>query len=161
LFLLVLAAYLVVGRKNAYDTLTDVAYSTVIAATALAIANADKYATALWDPAVIALAWIAPVVAGYPWRYGLGRALRFTAALGFVLVLRVAVGTAKYVTGILTTTVARSQDQIGMGQSKALVLEDAWSWVGIVLVIAVIGMLFLFGRKGTKALRVMGAVLLL
>ena len=161
LFLLVLAAYLVVGRKNAYDTLTDVAYSTVIAATALAIANADKYATALWDPAVIALAWIAPVVAGYPWRYGLGRALRFTATLGFFLVLGVAVGKGKYVTGILTTTVARSQDQIGMGQSKALVLHDAWTWVGAVLVIAVIGMLFLLGRKGTKALRVMGAVLLL
>jgi putative flippase GtrA len=161
LFLLVLAAYLVVGRKNAYDTLTDVACSTVIAATALAVANADKYATGLWDPAVIALAWIAPVVAGYPWRYGLGRALRFTATLAFFLVIGIAVGKGKYVTGILTTTVARSQSQIGMGQSKSLVLQDAWSWVGAVLVIALIGMVFLLGRKGTTPLRVMGVVLLL
>jgi putative flippase GtrA len=161
LFLLVLAAYLVVGRENAYDTLTDVAYSTVIAAVALALANADKYATALWDPVVIALAWIAPVVAGYPWRYGLGRALRFTTTLGFFVVVGIAVGKGKYVTGILTTTVARSQSQIGMGQSKALVLQDAWAWVGVVVVIALAGMLFLLGRRGTGALRVMGAVLLL
>ena len=56
LFLLALSAYLVVGRNNSYDTLTDVACSSVIAAALLALANAGKYASALWDPFVIALA---------------------------------------------------------------------------------------------------------
>jgi putative flippase GtrA len=161
LFLLVLSAYLVVGRKNAYDTLTDVAYSTVIAAAALALANADKYATGLWDPAVVALACLAPVVQGYPWRYGLGRALRFVITLGTFLGLGIAVGKNKYVIGIMTTTVNRSKAQIGMGQPASVVLHDAWGWVGLILVIALVGLLLLFLPRNPAALRVMGVVLML
>lgn len=145
LFLLALSAYLVVGRQNAYDTLTDVACSTVIAGAVLALANADKYATGLWDPVVIGLACCAPPMAGYPWRYGVGRALRFAVALGAFLAAGLAIGKAKYVEGIMTTTVARSSSQIGMGEPGSLVLHDAWNWVGLVLVLGVLGMLFLLG----------------
>jgi putative flippase GtrA len=169
LFLLVLSAYLVVGRAQAYDTLTDVAYSTVIAALCLALANADKYATALWDPIVVGLALCAPVVHGYPWRYGFGRALRFTATVAAFVIIGLAVGKAKYVTGILTTTVARSSTQVGMGQPASLVVQDAWRWVGPVLAIALIGaiiLLFLGGRvasgsKGRGAVALMGMLLFL
>jgi putative flippase GtrA len=139
LFLLVLSAYLVVGRKNAYDTLTDVACSTVIAGVVLALANADKYATALWDPVVIGLAICAPPMAGYSWRYGIGRGLRFTVTLGVYLAVGLAVGKAKYIQGILYTTVNRSSSQLGMGQPASLVLHDAWKWVGLVVVLTVIG----------------------
>ena len=146
LFLLALSAYLVVGRKNAYDTLTDVACSTVIAGGLLAVANAGKYATALWDPVVIGLACCAPPLAGYSWRYGIGRGLRFAVTLGAFLAVGVAIGKAKYVKGILQTTVARSSKQIGMGEPASLVLHDAWNWVGRVLVLAVLGLLILAGR---------------
>lgn len=139
LFLLVLAAYLVVGRKNAYDTLTDVACSTVVAAGVLALANADKYATALWDPVVIGLACCTPPIAGYPWRYGVGRALRFSVTLVALLAAGLAVGKSKYIQGILYTTVARSSNQLGMGQPASLVLHDAWRWIGVVLVFAAVG----------------------
>lgn len=146
LFLLVLSAYLVVGRENTYDTLTDVACSTVVAAAVLALANADKYATALWDPVVVGLALVAPPVAGYPWRYGIGRALRFAVTLALFLGAGLAVGKAKYIQGIMSTTVNRSSSQAGMGQPASLVLHEAWGWIGVVIVLAAIGALLAFVR---------------
>lgn len=161
LFLLALSTYLVVGRKNAYDTLTDVACSTVIAAATLALSNADKYATALWDPVVVLLALLVPVFHGYPWRYGLGRALRYTITLGAILTLGIAVGKHKYIVGILTTTVNRSQEQIGMGEPGSAVLRDAWGWVGLVVILAFAGLLLLCLPRTPGALRIMGVVLML
>ncbi|HEX3962630.1 MAG TPA: GtrA family protein [Trebonia sp.] len=161
LFLLALSAYLVLGRKNAYDTLTDVAISTVTAGAVLALANADKYATALWDPVVIGLAFCAPPMAGYAWRYGIGRALRVAVTLGAFLAVGLAVGKAKYVQGILYTTVNRSSSQLGMGQPASLVLHDAWKWVGYVVVLAIIGALFLLGSKRRFPDAMRGALLLL
>jgi putative flippase GtrA len=139
LFLLVLATYMAVGRENAYDTLTDVACSTVIAAFLLALANADKYTTALWDPVIVGLACCAPPMAGYPWRYGVGRALRFSVTVATFLVIGIAIGKAKYLHGILFTTVARSGGQVGMNQPASVVLHDAWNWVGVVIVLTLAG----------------------
>lgn len=149
LFLLALASYLVAGRRNVYDTLTDIACSSVIAAALLALANADKYATALWDPVVVGLAWCAPPTVGYPWRYGLGRALRFGTTLVMFLGIGLAVGKAKYIRGIMYTTVARSSTQIGMGQPASLVLHDSWLWIGAALTAAMVGafLLLLIGRR--------------
>lgn len=143
LFLVALSAYLVVGRSNAYDTLTDVAYSTVIAGAVLALANADKYATALWDPVVVGLACCAPPLAGHPWRYGVGRALRFSVTLWAFLAVGLAIGKAKYIKGILYTTVARSSAQAGMGQPASLVLHNAWKWAGLAVVLTVLGVVVL------------------
>jgi hypothetical protein len=167
LFLLVLSAYLVIGREGSYDTLTDVACSTVIAGAVLAVANADKYATALWDPVVIGLACCAPPMAGYSWRYGIGRGLRFAVPLGAFLAVGLAVGKAKYIKGILNTTVNRTSAQIGMRQPASLVLSDTWNWIGIVLVLAVLGMLLVlvsrsrFPRARRGALLALCLVLLL
>jgi hypothetical protein len=143
LFLLVLSAYLVAGRKNAYATLTGTAYSTVIAGAILALANAMKYATALWDPVIIGLACCAPLLAGYSWRYSVNRALRLAVTLGAFLAVGLAIGKSKYIHGILYTTVNRSSHYAEMGQPASLVLHDAWKWVGLVVVLAVIGALIL------------------
>jgi putative flippase GtrA len=167
LFLLALSACLVVGRQNAYDTLTDIACSTVIAGAVLALANADKYATALWDPVVIGLACCAPSMAGYPWRYGVGRALRFAVTLGAFLVAGLAVGKAEYLEGIMTSTVARWSSRVGMGQPASLVVHEAWNWVGLVLVLGLLGVFLLLGSgsrfphatRGSLAL--LGVLLLL
>lgn len=143
LFLLALASYLAIGREHAYKNLSDVALSTILAATILALANACKYATALWDPVVIGLALCAPPMAGYSWRYGLERALQFVLVLSSLLVIGISIGKAKYIHGILSTTIARSSTTAGMGQPASLVITDAWQWVGIVFVAAAIGTVLL------------------
>lgn len=160
LFLLALSAYLVAGRQGSYDTLTDIARSTVIAGGVLALANATKYATALWDPVVFGIAWCTPVIDGYSWRYGLGRAIRFTAAVLASLAIGISIGKAKYIQGILTTTLNRSASQIGMGQSASLVFHDTWIWVGPVLVITLIGACLIPLAERNRPLTALGAILL-
>jgi hypothetical protein len=79
-----------------------------------------------------------------------------------------AVGKAKYIRGILYTTVARSSTQIGMGQPTSLVLHETWEWIGAVLLIAAAGALLLviLGRRlfpgaGTGSLLALASVLVL
>jgi putative flippase GtrA len=155
MFLLVLAAYLVIGRPS-----TNVGPgSIVLAAAVLALANACKYSTALWDPVIIGLALTAPLTAGYSWRYGLGRALRFTVTLAAFIGIGLSFGGSTYVRGILFTTVNRSPRQVDMGQPASLVLHDAWAWVGVVVVLALAGAVLLFrDKRGLPA--AMGLVLL-
>ncbi len=146
LFLLALAVYLTIGLADdgslRYAALTGVAAPVI-----LGVANATKYATGLWDPLVIGLALCAPVLAGRTWRYGAGRAARFTAVLAAVLGASLAIGKGKYLHGIMTTTVDRSKKAAGMGQSTVLVLHAAWQWIGVVVVIAAAGMVILAFSK--------------
>jgi Dolichyl-phosphate-mannose-protein mannosyltransferase len=74
LFLLALASYLTVGRDN-NGSLGAAGLSGIVAPLVLALANATKYATALWDPIVIGLVVCASVLARRSWRYGAGRAM--------------------------------------------------------------------------------------
>jgi putative flippase GtrA len=161
LFLLVLSAYLVIGRESSYDKLTDVAISTVIAGAVLALANADKYATALWDPVIIGLACCTPPMAGYSWRYGVSRALRFTVVLGVFLGVGLAIGKSKYIRGIMWTTVDRSSAQAEMGQPASLVLHDAVNWVGYVVALAVLGAAFLLLARSSRFPRAKGGAVAL
>jgi hypothetical protein len=160
LFLLALASYLTIGRDHTYNTLTDVALSTVLTAVILALANACKYATALWDPVVIGLACCAPPMAGYTWRYGWGRAIQLLIALASLLTVGIAIGKAKYIQGILYTTLDRSSNNSGMGQSPTIVFNEAWQWVGVVFVIAAIGVLLLLSERRSTPYLVMGFVLM-
>jgi hypothetical protein len=57
-----------------------------------------------------------------------------------------ALGGPDYVTGLLTTTVARSPG----GSSALLVLTDAWKWVGLVCVIAVLGLALCILRRKNR-----------
>lgn len=159
LFLVALASYLAIGRKS--DTLTTVACSTVLAPSILALANAAKYASALWDPIVIGLSICGPVMASSSWRYGIGRATRFTAVLTFLLAAGLAIGKRKYIQGILYTTIARSSRQAGMGQPASLVFHDAWKWAGVVIVIAAIGAVLLFFSGPRSPFAAAGALLAL
>jgi putative flippase GtrA len=158
-FLLALSAYLVIGKEKSYDTLTDVACSTVIAGAVLAVANADKYATALWDPVVIGLACCTPPMAGRSWKYGIGRGLRFAVPLGAFLAVGLAVGKGKYLRGILWTTVNRSSNQADMGQPASLILRLTWDWIGYVVIAAVLGaVLLLLSRRKSFPRASRGAV---
>ena len=68
LFLLALSTYLAVRKDRRRDSLTSAANKVVIAAAALALANATKYASGLWDPIVLRIRrCCSPVLTGRSW----------------------------------------------------------------------------------------------
>ncbi len=105
----------------------------LLAALVMALANAAKYASALWDPAVIALAIAASWHAG-PWRRLL-RASRIgiycACALGIALFQ---FGGAAYEHGVLFTTLARTSS----ATPGLTVLGDGFDFVGPVAVLSLL-----------------------
>jgi hypothetical protein len=105
----------------------------VAAGCVLALANATKYASALFDPVVMAVA----VLAGYPrpggkaaWRRG---ALVFSCTTVLILGFLEA-GRGWYLTGVSQTTLARPS-----GLAPALViLASSWDWIGVIVVAGLI-----------------------
>ncbi len=140
LFLLTLSAYLTIGYKR-QETMTSAVLVNVAAPVALALADAAKYATVLWNPVVIGLTVCGPVLAGSTWKHGLGRAARFIAALAGLIGFGLAIGKGKYITGIEYTTLSRSQELSGMDQPASLVFHDTWFWISVVLVLAAAGLI--------------------
>lgn len=130
LFLMAAAAWCAVacGKRD------DSAMLVVAGAVLLALANATKYATALFDPVIFALAALG--VAEHRGRKpAQGRA-------GFLAVLAVgmcafllAIGGPLYVTGVTSTTLARKSGV----DSPPVVLTDSAKWIGPVLVLAALG----------------------
>ena len=104
----------------------------VAAGILLALANATKYATALYDPTVVCVAFLS----WWP-EAGWRRALRLAAVLAGVAAALVgvllALGGPGYLTGIRITTTGR----VDGTDAASLVLADAWSWTAVVLVPAV------------------------
>jgi hypothetical protein len=107
-----------------------------LAAFALILANATKYASALFDPIVIAMA----VLTGFPRPGGKYAAMRGAALGAYVtsgLILLLTIGGGYYVAGVGQTTLARSYGDTPL----VLVLENAGRWIGIIAVIAWVGAL--------------------
>jgi MFS family permease len=104
----------------------------IAAGLVLALANATKYATALYDPVVLAVTILSS------WPAGRKTALLRAAVLGgvaaAVLAVLLALGGSGYLTGIQETTTGRDHGT----DTAALVLADAWSWTAVVLVPAVV-----------------------
>jgi hypothetical protein len=99
---------------------------------ALALANATKYATALYDPTVLCVT----ILSSWPYvgrRAALLRAALLAGTAAAVLAVLLALGGPGYLTGIRVTTTGRVH-----GTSTAsLVFADAWSWTAVVVVPAV------------------------
>lgn len=132
LLLMTVAAWCVVRagtRERAAGWLTG-------AAVALALANATKYASGIFDPVVLALA----VIASQPtlsWRRATGRGATLLAYLTAILAFLVMLGGGEYVTGVVQTTLARAS-----GTSTAhQVFSEAWQLTAIVVVVALAGLL--------------------
>jgi 4-amino-4-deoxy-L-arabinose transferase-like glycosyltransferase len=128
LFLVALATWCATGGRRRRD-----ATSWMIAAgCVLALANATKYASALFDPVVIAVA----ILTGHPpggkaaWRRG--------ALLGACTTVLIAVlleiGRGWYLTGISQTTLARPHN----GTTALAVLLSSWDWIGAIVVAGLI-----------------------
>jgi dolichyl-phosphate-mannose-protein mannosyltransferase len=116
---------------------------TVAAGAALAVANAAAYSSALFDLVVLA---IAALIA---WPAGARLAARRCATILIVLAVLIAAGLlaggSSYLTGIKQTTLARA----GGANSPLSVLADAWSWTGLLVVLAVLGVIIsLASREG-------------
>ncbi len=131
LFLLALAAYLVVLARRWFSEPLLVAAGLV-----LALADATKYPTTLWDPVVIALAALTATRGG--WLRRGGRAVRLALyASAPIMVALFRVGGLSYLNGIMFTTLARQSG----GVSPESILRNSALWVGLILVIALRGLI--------------------
>jgi hypothetical protein len=102
-------------------------------AVAMALADAAKYASLLWNPVIIALAVLGS--AG-TWRQSASRGIRlagYTAAL--IIVVLLVAGGRSYLTGILSTTLSRPPSTVPV----LGVLGASAQWTGAVAFLAIIG----------------------
>jgi hypothetical protein len=103
-------------------------------AVALALANAAKYASALFDPVVIAIA----ILAAFPRPGGkaaAGHGASITTYVTALLVSLITLGGSYYWAGLRATTLARAD-----GTNRAtVVLHHSWAWIGAVMVAAAVG----------------------
>lgn len=106
----------------------------VLAGFSMALADATKYATALWNPVVIALAILA--MTRKRWLRAVLRGIRVAiyTAIPLVVALLTTVGPA-YIKGIDYTTLTRAS----ANTPPFTVLESAFAWVGMIGVLAIIG----------------------
>jgi hypothetical protein len=104
----------------------------VAAGILLALANATKYATALFDPTVLAVTFLSSwPEAGR--KVALLRAALLAGTAAAVLAVLLALGGSGYLAGIRITTTGRPHGT----DAASVVLTDAWSWTAVVLVPAV------------------------
>jgi hypothetical protein len=129
LLLLAAASWCAAGLRNGQQTTRRI----IAAGILLALANATKYATALYDPTVLGIALLSS------WPYAGRKAALLRAALlagtaAAVVAVLLALGGPGYLTGIRVTTTGRPYGT----DSASLVFADAWSWTAVVLVPAVL-----------------------
>ena len=130
LFLMALAAWCACGGR---DRETAVGWI-LAAAAALVLANATKYASAIFDPVIVALA----VLSAYPRPGGKaarGRGALLVACLVCGLAALFRLGGSWYLIGIGQTTTLRASG----ASPAALVLADSWDWTGVVLAAGLAG----------------------
>jgi Dolichyl-phosphate-mannose-protein mannosyltransferase len=129
-FLIALAAWCVVRAGHRREGTGWM----VAAGAALAVANAAAYASVLFDLVVLALALLTALPGGR-------LAVRRCAILVMVVVVLVTTGLlavgSSYRAGIGQTTLAR----VAGNDPPLSVLADAWSWTGLVIVLAMAGVI--------------------
>jgi dolichyl-phosphate-mannose-protein mannosyltransferase len=125
----------------------------VAAGTALAVANAAAYASALFDLVVLALALLTA------WPVGLRVAARRCAVLLVVVVVLVTAGLLAggnaYLTGVQQTTLVR----VAGPDSPLSVLTAAWSWTGLIVILALCGVIISWASRQERAQTLLLAVL--
>jgi hypothetical protein len=132
LFLLAASAWCVVSARDRDNSTLFLVAGILL----LALANATKYATAVLDPPVVALAAIT-VMRRRGLKPGFVRSGHLAAGtLGLVSVL-LALGGPWYLSGVLSTTLSRAAGS----KPASLVLFDAAKWCGLVCAIAGLGVI--------------------
>jgi len=129
LFLVAFAAWCATSRRGQQNATLPI----LAAAAALALANATKYASVIFDPAVIALA----VAAGWPepggkhaWRRG---ALLFYWVV-VATIVELQFGQGEYLAGVDQTTLLRP----GGASSVSTIFGSSVSWIGLLVLLAAV-----------------------
>src|ERR1022692_1208464 len=139
-FLVALAAWCVVRAGERGDATGWM----IAAGAALALANAAVYSSVLFDLIVLALA----LLTAFPASGGKTAARRAATLLTVVAALLIAgilIGGSSYLTGIGQTTLARAAGT----DTPLAVLADSWSWAGLIVALAVCGVIISWaGRQG-------------
>ena len=140
LFLLALAAW--VGVRSAGSRLWTRITLLAAAGVILAAADAVKYATALFTPVVLV------VVALAIWRQhgggaGLAAGLTLLGSWLTAVIAALAAGGHHYWQGITASTLARPQSDV----AAATVLQRAYVWTSLILVLAALGVVLASRRK--------------
>jgi 4-amino-4-deoxy-L-arabinose transferase-like glycosyltransferase len=149
LLLMAISVWCVVAARDHSDSTSLL----VAAAVALALANATKYATALFDPVVVILAALV-IAQKRGAKPALGRAGYLAAVVVALVSALLALGGPLYMAGVLYTTLARAAGT----NSPALVLEDSWKWVGVVCILAWAGVVICV-RRGSRVETMILAIL--
>jgi F0F1-type ATP synthase membrane subunit c/vacuolar-type H+-ATPase subunit K len=140
-FLVALAAWCVVRPRERQG---EAAGWMVVAAVAMALANAAAYSSLLFDPVVVLLA----LVTAFPKPGGKIAARRVAVLVVVAAVLLLAgllIGGSFYLKGFESTTLTRAPGAV----SPLTVVADAWPWTGLVVVLAACGFVIsLVGRQG-------------
>jgi len=129
LLLLAAATWCAAGARGSQQATRRI----IAAGVLLALANATKYATALYDPTVLCVT----MLSSWPdagWKAALRRGAFLAGVAAVVLAVLLALGGPGYLTGIRVTTTGREQGS----DAASLVLAEAWSWTAVVLVPAVL-----------------------
>jgi hypothetical protein len=130
-FLVALATWLVVRAPDSGDATGRM----VAAGAALALANATAYSSLLFDPIVVLVA----VLIAVPKPGGKIAGRRIAILLVVLVVLLLAgllIGGSTLLSGFRLTTL----DRVPGAASPLTVLTDSWSWTGIVIVLALCGL---------------------
>jgi hypothetical protein len=128
LLLLATATWCAAGVQGSQNAMRRM----IAAGILLALANATKYATTLYDPTVVCVT----MLGSWPdagWKVALRRAAFLAGTTAAVLAVLLALGGPGYLTGISLTTTGR----VDGTDTASLVLADAWSWTAVVVIPAV------------------------
>jgi hypothetical protein len=154
LFLIALAAWCATGRRDSDDATGWI----LAAAGILAVANATKYASAIFDPVVIGLsvlsAWPRPGGRG---KVALRRGTLMTAVTVGLLALLIKLGGPLYSRGLAQTTLSRN----GNTSPMLTVLAQSWGWVGVVAVLAAAGVVLSWRRPNRLLTLLLAAAIVL
>ena len=156
LSLLALATWIVI--RTGSSTGLEPHGSIYLAAPVMALADATKYASILYDPVIVAIAFLL-VTSTHGWRKALRLATVLVGITVGIVAALLAIGGPSYITGVNSTTLFRASG----ATPSSHVLYDALSWVGIVALLATVaGIGLVVGAVRTKrgkVAAVLGAVL--
>lgn len=108
----------------------------VAAAFALTLANATKYASALFDPVVIGLL-VLTAARMFTWRHAAARGATMLAYVIGMCAVLLAIGGGEYWTGIAQTTLAR----VTGSASASAVFAESWHLTAVVIILGAAGVL--------------------
>jgi hypothetical protein len=139
-FLIALSAWLVVQAQPRRNTTGWL----IISAIAMILANMAAYSTAIFDPVIVALAFITGRSVSR--KLARTRAIELAIYAAALLISIITIGGPEYVKGIMQTVLARAP---GINAPSA-VLHDAWIWCGAILVAAIVAVLISTSIKSQR-----------